>query len=110
MFCMSEWGGSIVRTFQHLIRTRVVVLVTYVAHCVRTALVIHPNGEPYRIISLSPLCRTTLLSFSLAFGRLCIIFLSFSHAFLTCSCAFVIYLHPRYVSPPFFMFLFSFYA
>jgi len=76
-----------------------------------TSLVIHPDGEPYRVILLFPLPRRTpFFLFSLVWS-LCLVFLElFSHAFLTCSCSFVVYLNPRYVSLPFFMFLFNFHA
>jgi hypothetical protein len=111
LFCMSGQCSSFIRTLQYLVPTHAVVPVFYMARCVRTVFVIHPDEEPCKVISHSPLRRITLLTFSLFFFLSFVCFsLSFSRAFLTCSCLFVISLHPRYVSLPFFTFLFSFYA
>jgi hypothetical protein len=107
LFCMSGRGGSINQTFLLQVRTHAAVPVTYVVRCIQMVFVIIPNGEPYRIISHSP-CAARHSSLSLDFGRLYVIFLIFSRAFLTCP-FFVISLLPRYVSLPFFLLLRSFY-
>jgi hypothetical protein len=51
---MSGRGGSIVQTFLLQVQTRIAVPVTYVVRWVRMVLVICPDGDPYRVISLSP--------------------------------------------------------
>jgi hypothetical protein len=51
-----------------------------------------------------------ILFLSFDFLLVCTILFGFSRASLTCSCLFVISLHHRYVSLPFYWFLLSFYA
>jgi hypothetical protein len=104
LFYMS---GRCDRTFQYQVWTHALVLVSYVAHYVRTDLVLRLNGEPLRVKSLSPLRRMILITFSFIFCRLCDFFLAFHMLF---SCALVILRFLSTPSLPFFLSLSSFYA
>jgi hypothetical protein len=102
-FFLSGRCGSFVRTF--LLQVQTCALVRSLTwHYVWTALVIRLDGEPLRVKSLFPLCRTTssFSFFYLIFCQLCDFSLDFSPPFLKCTCLFVISLHPRYISLPFY--------
>jgi hypothetical protein len=108
-FCMSGRWGRFVRTF--LIQVWTCALVRYLTwHYVQTALVIRLDGEPLRVKSHSPYAARHFSPSLWIFLSVCAILFGFSHASLTCSCPFVISLHPRYDSFPFYWFFLSFYA
>jgi len=70
-------------------------------HYIRKSLKFRPDGEPSRVISLSPALQP--LSFHFFFVVLCVFpyfYVCFSRALVL----FAIYLHPRYVSLPFYCF------
>jgi hypothetical protein len=101
-FYLSERWGRCVWTF--LIQVRTCALVRYLTwHYVRTV-------NPWGLNRIIP-CTTRLPHiFSLFCCRFVHFSLHFSCACPTCSCPFVISLHPRYDYVPFYWFLLIFYA